>query len=237
MDPSDPLSKTLTTLSKGGRLSVPKGKNKQQRTSRNLSPLPCARFNIYKIFEAWHTWPRKSAAKIKIERVNRWKGPNFTREGEYRCIFERKREREGGEKEGPGKFGLSLEEERGSEKRRSEIWKGTKRKKRGPTRLNRPTLEKLAATCQPPPWPYVPYFSPLFNPGTIFQPGLERKRKGKEESRFCFFDRGRRWKFFYFNWSKNFAFKSWRIMETFIFLREIFFFQKKLQYFKFDSAT
>lgn len=125
----------------------------------------------------------------------------------------------------------------GARKGGAKYEKGQNEKKRGPTRLNRPTLEKLAATCQPPPWPYVPYFSPLFNPGTIFQPGLERKRKGKEESRFCFFDRGRRWKFFYFNWSKNFAFKSWRIMETFIFLREIFFFQKKLQYFKFDSAT
>lgn len=129
MDPSDPLSKTLTTLSKGGRLSVPKGKNKQQRTSRNLSPLPCARFNIYKIFEAWHTWPRKSAAKIKIERVNRWKGPNFTREGEYRCIFERKREREGGEKEGPGKFGLSLEEEEREKEERN--MKRDKTKKKG----------------------------------------------------------------------------------------------------------
>lgn len=70
-------------------------------------------------------------------------------------------------------------------------------------------------------------FFTAFQPWNHLPTGLERKRKGKEESRFCFFDRGRRWKFFYFNWSKNFAFKSWRIMETFIFLREIFFFFRK----------
>lgn len=120
--------------------------------------------------------------------------------------------------------------------------KGQNEKKRGPTRLNRPTLEKLAATCQPPPWPYVPYFSPLFNPGTIFQPGLERKRKGNRGverkshgSAFSIVDEDGN--FFYFNWSKNFAFKSWRIMETFIFLREIFFFSEKTPIFQFDSAT
>lgn len=51
------------------------------------------------------------------------KGAEFYEGGRIQVYIEREREREeGGEKEGPGKFGLSLEEkERGSEKRRSEI--------------------------------------------------------------------------------------------------------------------
>lgn len=42
------------------------------------------------------------------------------------------------------------------------------------------------------PWPYAPYFSPLFNPGTIFVM-VGEKRKGnhvvESELQFCFFDR------------------------------------------------
>lgn len=134
------------------------------------------------------------------------KGAEFYEGGRIQVYIGLRERGEGGEKEGPGKFGLSLEEkETGSEKRRSEIWKGTKRK-RGPTRLNRPTLEKLAATCQP----LLDLMYLIFHRFSILEPsppGSERNastkgksQRGKEELQFCFFDRirrsRRRWKFF-----------------------------------------
>lgn len=184
------------------------------------------------------------------------KGAEFYEGGRIQVYIGLRERGEGGEKEGPGKFGLSLEEkETGSEKRRSEIWKGTKRKKGSHTVESTDTRE-TRSHLPTAPWPYVPYFSPLFNPGTISARIGEERFHEREIATW----KGRvtvlllrsntkieaKMEIFYFNWGKNLDCRGTLLncimeeMETCIFQRESFFFSEtRLRYFKFvfDSAT